>query len=563
MGELMSATMLPKSPTGISGFDDITQGGLPAGRPTLFCGGPGCGKTLFGITFLVNGATRFGEPGVFMSFEERGEDLAANVASLGYDLDALVADGRLAIDHVRVERSEIDENGEFDLEGLFIRLGCAVDAIGAKRVVLDTIETLFSSFADFGLLRAELRRLFGWLKDRGLTTIITGERGEGSHFTRQGLEEYVSDCVILLDNRVLDQTSTRRLRVVKYRGSAHGTNEYPFLIDDQGISVLPATSSRLSWPASREIAPTGISDLDTLLGQGGFYRGSSILLSGISGTGKTTISCQFIDAACARGERCLYFGFEESTEEICRNGISVGLDVHKWVDSGRLRFETVRPDQYGLEMHLARMHRDLDSFKPDVVVIDPISAIRGPSSEVYATLLGMVYLLKSRGITALFTSLQTDGMLLNRADQSLSSIMDTWIRLMDVEANGERNHVLYVIKARGMSHSNQMREYRMTATGVELIAVYVGPEGALTGTARLIQAAREKATAVSRQQEVELRRRDLVRRREALEAQIVELRTSLAVVEDEAATLVHQNNEREIMLASGYEAIAAHRGSAE
>ena len=395
MLELSRPSMLPKAPTGISGFDDITQGGLPTGRPTLFCGGPGCGKTLFGITFLVNGATRFGEPGVFMSFEERGVDLAANVASLGYDLDGLIAEGKLAIDHVWLERSEIDENGEYDLEGLFIRLGCAVESIGAKRVVVDTIEALFSCFANPALLRSELRRLFGWLKDRGLTAIITGERGEGDHLTRQGLEEYVSDCVIFLDNRVMDQVTTRRMRVVKYRGSAHGTNEYPFLIDDKGINVLPATSSRNNWPASSEIIPTGIASLDATLGRGGFYRGSSILLSGGSGSGKTTIGCHFVDAACARGERCQFFGFEESTEEICRNGHSIGLDLQKWVDSGRLRFEAVRPNLYGLEMHLARMHRDLDEFRPDVVVIDPISALRGPSPEIYATLLGMVHLLKS------------------------------------------------------------------------------------------------------------------------------------------------------------------------
>ncbi len=562
MLEMSRPSLLAKAPTGISGFDDITQGGLPAGRTTLFCGGPGCGKTLFGITFLVNGATRFGEPGVFMSFEERGGDLAANVTSLGYDLEGLIADGKLAVDHVRIERSEIEENGEYDLEGLFIRLGCAVDSIGAKRVVLDTIEALFSSFANPALLRAELRRLFGWLKDRGLTAIVTGERGEGNLLTRQGLEEYVSDCVILLDNRVLDQVTTRRMRVVKYRGSAHGTNEYPFLIDDLGISVLPATSSRNNWPASNDIIPTGIGSLDEMLGRGGFYSGSSILLSGVAGSGKTTIACHFIDAACRRGERCQFFGFEESTEEICRNGLAIGLDVQKWADDDRLRFEAVRPNLYGLEMHLARMHRDLDDFKPNVVVIDPISALRGPGPEIYATLLGMVHLLKSRGISALFTCLQTEGVSVNSTEQGLSSMMDTWIRLMDVEANAERNHVLYVIKARGMSHSNQVREYRMTDTGVQLIPVYIGPEGALTGTARLIQAAREKAAATSRQQEVELRRRDLFRRREALEAQIIDLRASLAVVEDEATTLAQQDDAREIVLTSGYEAIAAHRGGA-
>lgn len=390
---------LPKAATGISGFDDVTFGGLPAGRPTLVCGGAGCGKTLFAATFLVNGANQFDEPGVFMSFEERAEDLVANVASLGYDLDNLVAAKKLAIDHVRVERSEIEESGEYDLDGLFIRLGYAVDQIGAKRVVLDTIETLFAGLKDAAILRSELRRLFGWLKERDLTTLITGERGDGA-LTRQGLEEYVSDCVILLDNRVEEQITTRRLRIVKYRGSAHGTNEYPFLIDADGISVLPVTSTNLKHQVTSEIVPTGIAGLDAMLGPGGFYEGSSILVSGVAGTGKTTISSHLVDAACARGERCLAFVFEEGGEQICRNLASVGLDLDRHVKSGLLRFEAARPNLYGLEMHLARMHRDIEQFKPSIVVIDPVSALRGPPAELQATLLRMVDMLKSRGITA-------------------------------------------------------------------------------------------------------------------------------------------------------------------
>ena len=385
-------TLLPKAPTGIEGFDEVTHGGLPAGRPTLICGAAGCGKTLFAVTFLVNGATLYGEPGVFMSFEERAEDLVANVASLGYSLDGLIADGRLAIDHVRIERSEIEETGEYDLDGLFIRLGYAVDSIGAKRVVLDTIETLFSSLTDATILRSELRRLFGWIKDRGLTAIITGERGEGQ-LTRQGLEEYVSDCVVLLDNRVEDQITTRRLRIVKYRGSAHGTNEYPFLIDDEGVSVLPVTSADLSYAVSGDVVSTGIAGLDAMLGPGGFFRGSSILISGVAGTGKTTISSHMLDAACRRGERCLAFVFEEGGEQICRNARSVGLDLQRHVDAGLLRFEAARPSLYGLEMHLARMHRDIRQFAPTLVVVDPISALRGPPFEVQARSLRMIDML--------------------------------------------------------------------------------------------------------------------------------------------------------------------------
>ena len=550
---------LPKAATGISGFDGITLGGLPAGRPTLVCGGAGCGKTLFAVTFLVHGATLYDEPGVFLSFEERREDLAANVASLGYDLDRLVAERRICLDHVHVERSEIEESGEYDLEGLFVRLGYAVAQVGAKRVVLDTIETLFASFTDPSLLRAELRRLFGWLKDRGLTAIITAERGDGQ-LTRQGLEEYVSDCVVLLDNRVEEQITTRRLRVVKYRGSAHGTNEYPFLIDHGGISVLPVTALGQDRPADTEVFSTGIAGLDAMLVQSGFYRGSSILLSGVAGTGKTTVAGHFAEAACARGERCLYFVLEESAQEIIRNARSVGIDLAARVSQGLLRFEAARPSLYGLEMHLARMNRDLERFQPSLVIIDPLSAYRGPPSEVHATLLRMVDLLKGRGISGLFTSLRTDGSIVEGTDQGLSSLMDAWIKLVDVEANGERNRVLYIIKARGMAHSNQMREYRLTSAGVVLVPAYVGSEGVLTGTARHTQEAREQAEAVRRAEEVLRRERDMARRREAVERQIGELRASMEREEEEARARLAEDAAREAALIRDRGVISARRG---
>lgn len=536
MHDQRAAPTLPKAPTGIEGFDDLTFGGLPAGRPSLICGAAGCGKTLFATTFLVNGAMRYGEPGVFMSFEERAEDLAANVASLGFDLDGLVAAGKLAIDHVRVERSEIEETGEYDLEGLFIRLGFAVDSIGAKRVVLDTIETLFAGFTDPSLLRAELRRLFGWIKERGLTAIITGERGEGQ-LTRQGLEEYVSDCVVLLDNRVDDQITTRRLRVVKYRGSAHGTNEYPFLIDYAGISVLPVTSAELDYAGPTGLISSGIAGLDAMLGPGGFYRGSSILISGASGTGKTMLAASMVEAACRRGERCLVFAFEESGAQIRRNATSIGLDLDAHLQSGLLRFEAARPSLYGLETHLARMHRDLDQFRPDLVVIDPVSALRGPSSELQAALLRMIDLIKTRGITAIFTTLRSDGSLISDEDLGVSSLMDAWIKLQNMEANGERTRTLYVIKARGMSHSNQIREFLMSSGGIRLIDAYIGTAGVLTGTARVVQETREKAEAQRRLQENERRLRDVVRRRAALDRQLEELRASLEAAEDEEARL--------------------------
>ena len=557
-----SSPALPKAPTGIAGFDDITLGGLPAGRPSLICGAAGSGKTLLAATFLVNGAVQFDEPGVFMSFEERAEDLAANVASLGYDLDRLVAENKIAIDHVRVERSEIEESGEYDLEGLFVRLGFAVDAIGAKRVVLDTIETLFSGLSNTAVLRSELRRLFGWIKERGLTAVITGERGEGQ-FTRQGLEEYVSDCVVLLDNRVQDQITTRRLRVVKYRGSAHGTNEYPFLIDDSGISVLPVTGASLMHGVSNEIVSTGVPGIDAMLAPGGVFKGSSVMVSGVAGTGKTTMGAIFADAACKRGERCLVFVFEESSEQICRNARSVGLDLQAHVDAGHLSFEAARPSLYGLEMHLARMHRDIDRFRPNVVVVDPISALRGPNSEVHATLLRMIDLLKSRDITALFTSLRNDDGILDERDRGLSSLMDCWIKLIDIEANGEINRSLYVIKARGMSHSNQVREYHMSANGIELIEPYLGPAGVLTGTARLTQVAQEKAAKLQRQQDLERRQRDLARRRQVLERQIAEMRAALELEEEEAGMLFQQEQGRETALEHDRRAVAARRSAAE
>ncbi|MDP4005578.1 circadian clock protein KaiC [Methylobacterium sp. NEAU K] len=562
MPDQKAALTLPKTPTGIEGFDAVTYGGVPAGRPSLICGAAGCGKTLFASTFLVNGATRFGEPGVFMSFEERAEDLAANVASLGYDLDGLVADGKLAIDHVRVERSEIEETGEYDLEGLFIRLGFAVDSVGAKRVVLDTIETLFSGFTDPSLLRAELRRLFGWIKDRGLTAVITGERGDGQ-LTRQGLEEYVSDCVVLLDNRVEDQITTRRLRVVKYRGSAHGTNEYPFLIDDKGISVLPVTSTDLDYAVSTGVISSGIDGLDAMLAPGGFYRGSSILVSGEPGTGKTMLTASVIDAACRRGERCMAFVFEESGAQICRNARSIGLDLGRHVESGLLRFEAARPSLFGLEMHLARMHRDLEAFRPDVVVIDPISALRGPSSELQATLLRMIDLIKCRGITAVFTSLRTDGSIGQGDDLGVSSLMDAWIKLLNVEANGERTRTLYVIKARGMSHSNQIREFLMSSEGVRLVDAYIGPAGVLTGTARLVQEANEKAAAQLHAHETERRVRDVARRRSAIERQIEELRASLEAAEDEEDLLRTEDRLRAAHLEDERRELIARRSAAE
>jgi circadian clock protein KaiC len=557
-----AAQPLLKALTGIDGFDDITLGGLPQGRPTLVCGGAGCGKTLFAMTFLVNGARRFGEAGVLMSFEEGSEDLAANVASLGYDVADLIAAKQLVIDHVRVERSEIEESGEYDLEGLFVRLGHAIDTVGARRVVLDTPEALFSGFSNEGVLRAELRRLFGWLKDRGVTAVVTGERGAGQ-LTRHGLEEYVSDCVIMLDNRVHDQVTTRRLRVVKYRGSAHGTNEYPFLIDDQGISVLPITSAGLCHQTFDKPVSTGVDELDAMLGVGGYYRGSSVLISGGSGTGKTILSAHFANAVCSHGGRCLYFAFEEGPDQIVRNVRSVGIDLLPHREAGLLRFEAARPSLYGLEMHLARMHRDIERFAPDAVVVDPVSAFRGPEVEVHATLLRMIDLLKARGITAVFTNLCGDEQQPSHGEHGLSSLMDTWLSLRNIEADGERNRGLYVLKSRGMGHSNQIREYTLTTAGVRLMQPYFGPGGVLTGSARVAQAAREQAEVLARRQETARRRRQLEARSDTVHRQIAELQAALEEGREELGMLIREAEQDEARVGHDQEAMRSSRGAAE
>jgi circadian clock protein KaiC len=553
---------IEKSPTGIAGFDEITGGGLPTGRPTLVCGGPGCGKTLFAMQFLVKGAVEFGEPGVFMSFEELSEELAQNVASLGFNLDELVEQGKISMDTVVIERSEIEENGEYDLEGLFLRLGFAIDSVGARRVVLDTIESLFSGFDNEAVLRAELRRLFRFLKERGVTVVITGERGDGQ-LTRQGLEEYVSDCVILLDHRVNEQVSTRRMRIVKYRGSSHGTNEYPFIIDDRGLEVLPVTGLHLQHSASTERISSGVERLDTMLGGEGFYRGTSILVSGTAGTGKSSLCAHFADATCARGERCLYFALEESQEQIVRNMRSIGLDLAPWVKSGLLRFQTSRPTLFGLEMHLVSIFRAVQDFDPSVVAIDPLSNLSaiGSYNEVMATLLRLVDFLKSRQVTAMFTSLTSNGDQENETHLGVSSLMDTWLSLRNLEVNGERNRGLYVLKSRGMHHSNQIREFLLTDEGVKLVDVYLGAEGVLTGSARLNQEARERAAALAQQEELAALQRRLDRRRVAVEAQIAALRAEIESENEDLQKRVQQRSSQDDALKSDRATMASIRGA--
>ena len=553
-------TQLSKSPSGISGLDEITGGGLPKGRPTLICGSAGCGKTLLAMEFLVRGATQFNEPGVFMAFEESVEELTQNVASLGFDVNDLAKHKKIALDFVYIERSEIEETGEYDLEGLFIRLGYAIDSIHAKRVVLDTIESIFSGLPNPLILRSELRRLFRWLKEKGVTTIITGERGD-EMLTRQGLEEYVSDCVIVLDHRVTAQASTRRLRIVKYRGSMHGTNEYPFLIDESGISILPVSSLGLEHTTSSERISSGIPRLDAMMGGVGYYRGSSILISGTAGTGKSSFAAHFVDAACRRGERVLYFAFEESANQIMRNMCSIGIDLHPWMQSDLLYIQATRPAFTGLEMHLTMMHKAITVFKPHVVIVDPLNSfvVADNETDVKAMLMRLVDFLKMQQITGLFTSLTAGGDAFEQTDVAISSLIDTWILLRDIELGGERNRGLYVLKSRGMAHSNQIREFLLTNHGVELRDVYVGPSGVLTGSARLAQEAQEQAAQVMRQQEADRKRLELQRKQAQLEAQIAAMRAEFAEQEADLLQNIEQERVRESLLMQEREEMAQSR----
>jgi circadian clock protein KaiC len=554
---------LPKAPTGIQGLDELTGGGLPRGRPTLLCGGAGCGKTLMAMEFLVRGAVDSGEPGVFMAFEENTGELATNFASLGYDLKTLVAQKKLVLDYVHIERSEIEETGDYDLEGLFIRLGHAIDSVGARRVVLDTVEALFSGLSNTAILRAELRRLFRWLKERGVTAIITAERGDTS-LTRYGLEEYVADCVILLDHRVEGQMATRRLRIVKYRGSTHGTSEYPFLIDEGGISVLPITSTGLAHVAGTERVSSGVARLDAMMGAKGYYRGSTVLVTGTAGTGKTSLAAHFIHAAAARGERCLWLAFEESSSQITRDMRSIGIDLEPQVRRGMLRFHAVLPSICGLEMHLVTIHKLVSQFRPRIVVIDPVTnfAALGSEAEVKAMLTRLIEFFKTQQITAMFGSLTVGSTPLEATDLGVSSLMDSWLLLRDVQNGAERNRFLQIVKSRGMAHSNQMREFLLTDRGVELLDVYVGPSGLLlAGGAREALEAQERAQALVHGQETEAKKRELESKRQAMEARVAVLQAEFEVEQAEAAKTIGQDQMRAGVLAGDRVQMARQRQS--
>ena len=516
---------LKKCPTGIAGLDEVTEGGLPRGRPTLVCGSAGCGKTLLAMEFLTRGITEFDEPGVFMAFEENADELAANVASLGMDVKKYIRDKKMAIDYVHIERSEIEETGEYDLEGLFVRLGSMIDAVKAKRVVLDSVEALFGGFPNEAILRAELRRLFRWLKARKVTAIITGEKGE-NQLTRHGLEEYVSDCVIFLDHRVMNQTATRRLRIIKYRGSKHGTNEYPTLIDETGLSVMPISSLGLTYPVTSDRVSTGIERLDTMFSGKGYYRGTSILVSGTAGSGKSSMAAAFADGICSKGERCLYLSFEESPDQIMRNMTSIGFDLGKWVKKDLIRFRSVRPTLFGLETHLVSIHKLVEDFKPTAVVVDPITNLQsiGESDEIKAMMTRLIDFLKNKQITTVFTSLTSGGSASEQSEVGISSLMDTWLLLRNIETDGERNRLLYILKSRGMAHSNQVREFILSDDGIALRDVYIGPGTVLTGSARLVQEAKDRSLELLESQAAERKQLELQQQRLVIEAQVAALK---------------------------------------
>ncbi|TSD67473.1 circadian clock protein KaiC [Inquilinus sp. KBS0705] len=557
---------IPKSATGIIGLDQITEGGLPTGRPTLICGEAGSGKTLMSVEFIVRGAVEFNEPGVFVAFEEKSDELAANVSSLGFDLKKLQDEKKIRVDHIHIDRSEIEETGEYDLEGLFIRLGFAIDSIGAKRIVLDTLENLFSGLSNQAILRAELRRLFSWLKNKGVTAVITGERGDGPALTRQGLEEYVSDCVILLDHRVSNQISTRRLRIIKYRGTTHGTNEYPFLIDDDGISVLPVTSLKMANQVSSERISTGVKALDAMLGGKGLYRGGSVLVSGTAGTGKTSLAASFANETCNRKEKCVYFAMEESPRQIIRNMNSIGIDLQKHVDSGLLYFNASRPNLYGLEMHLVAMHKCIRQYKPSVVIMDPITNFInvGSVSEVKNMLVRMIDYLQEEQISVMFTALSLNTIVNEQTDEGVSSLVDAWILVRDIEFNGERNRGLYVMKSRGMKHSNQVREFTITDEGLNLVDVYLGPEGVLTGSARKEQMLQEQTGEAIRSHAVIRKDREILRKRQVLEAKIASLHSEFESVEEELNKVyLEEELKKEIIRKNREEVTRLRTGEAE
>lgn len=529
---------LAKEPTGIPGLDILLEGGLPAGRLTLVCGGPGTGKTVLGMQILAQGALEADEPGVFLAFEEDRDELLANMTGFGWDLASMERSGKLVVDSAGLSLAELREAGAFDLSGLFVRLQAAMDQVGARRVVIDTIESLFTAIPDVAVVRAELVRLMRWLRDRGVTAFITAPRGNGA-LTRYGIEEYITDCVILLDQRVAEQGTTRWMRVVKYRGSGHVNDEVPFLIGSTGFSVLPLVSLPLDYQASDRRLSTGVPTLDDMLG-GGYYEGSAVLVSGTAGSGKSSLAAHLLERTCRDGGRAAMFAFEESESVIVRNMRSIGIDLAPWLENDRLRIVSCRPGRYGLESHLVAIHKAVVDFKPSVLVLDPISGFEhlGTVERGKSMVTRVLDLVRREGVTTLMTNLVKGGGAKDQTDIGVSSIMDTWISVRDVESDGERNRAIYIIKARGMAHSNQVREFLLTPEGIQLRPVYTGPAGVLVGTARAVQEAAEESDARNRAREIERLERHLEGEQRKLEARVAALRAESEAAQDELSAQI-------------------------
>jgi len=527
--------ILKKTPSGINGFDEITDGGLPKNRPTIICGNTGSGKTVISMEFLVKGALKYNEPGVFMSFEETREELATNMESLHFDLDSLIKKRKIYIEYLEIDKSQNIEAGRYDLEGLFVRLQNAITSIGAKRVVLDSLDALFYGLNN-NAIRPEIKRLFKWLKEKEVTAIITSESDNGFS-TKNGLEQYVADCVIALDNRTVNQTTTRRIKIVKMRGSVHGINEYPFSIDMNGISVLPLISQLANQSLSTVRISSGVKDLDGMLDGKGFFEGSSILVSGSAGTGKTSIAISLINATCIKKIRGLYCAFEESSSQITRNMLSIGLDIEPYIKSGVLKMYSSRPTIQNLELHLIAIQKIIEEFDPKIIVLDPITNLiaEGINTEIRQMLAHFVDFLKSKNITVLFTAAITlETVKSNPSDEGISAMVDTWILVRDIETNSERNRGIYILKSRGMNHSTQVREFVITDNGLSLLPIYISAGGILTGSAKLEHTLQKEEQNKLFKNEIKTRNSEIERKRKMMEENIALLKTNF---ESEVAIL--------------------------
>jgi circadian clock protein KaiC len=542
--------------TGIDGLDFVLQGGLPAGRPTLLRGAAGTGKTVIALTFLCEGIAA-GDSGVLVTFDESPEALLEHAEGFGFPARRHRTEGRLRILDMRPDRNEVQVGDTIELTAVLARIGHALDSTGASRLVVDAIDAMEAGFANSQSLRTELARVFDWIRDRGVTSLITtGEHAEFS--ARYGLEDYIADCVIALKQEVKHRVMTRVLRVVKRRGRGHGTNEYPFLLDTDGLFLVPVTGSVLGAPVSEQLLSTGIPGLDAMLGGQGIYQGSTVLLSGQAGTGKTSIACSLTQAACAAGIPVLYLSFEESVAELTRNQRSLGIDIGRYLaddDRGTLVMLPIRAVELGLEEHLMRAMHLVKRHRPALVVLDPVSSLAGRGDEPGAKeiLLRLLHLIKEEGITVVATELLSDDSQ-GVSHLDVSSMIDVWIKLRRHEHNGEMNRLIYVVKARGLPISDQVKEFRITSTGLRIEDPYIGEGGIVYGTARLARQAEDEETIAQLHRELDRAQR---LRRDLDEIQSANERLVRAEQEAKAADLDRQVARIEQRLAASERARAA------